>query len=49
MKCDYLKCSKELKFEIEKIIQSAERGLCGFYHKECYKLAKLEKIELELA
>lgn len=49
MKCNNPKCSKELKFESEKIIQTSERSISGFYHKECYNIIKLEKIELELS
>lgn len=41
------KCSNELKFGIEKIIQTSERGLHGIYHKKCYDEVKLEKLANE--
>lgn len=42
------KCGNELKFGIEKIIQTSERGLHGIYHKICYDEVKLEKLANEL-
>ena len=40
-------CHKELKFGVEKIIQTSERGIHGIYHKPCYDKVKLEKLENE--
>lgn len=40
--CNY--CSKSLKYETEKITQTSERGMEGFYHNDCYKKAKENKI-----
>lgn len=38
------KCTKDLKFGEEKIIQTSERGISGIYHKPCYDEVKQEKI-----
>ena len=39
------KCDKELNHNTQKITQTSERGLEGFYHNECYDQAKAEKLE----
>ena len=46
-KCSSTKCGKELKFGVEKIIQTSERGISGIYHKDCYDEVKLEKLSNE--
>lgn len=43
-----LKCNKVLLFGKDKIVQTSERGLVGFYDKNCYDIVKLEKIANEL-
>ena len=38
------KCTNELKYGAEKIIQTSERGISGIYHKDCYEQIKMEKL-----
>lgn len=36
-------CGYQIDFKKDKVLQTAERGLEGFYHSECYHIKKGDK------